>query len=172
MWSHASRATCPTSRMASMFRPSGLFPSMFFLITYCVFILLMVFFRCCGCGGDEMDRISLQAWSMSCPGKLGKFNVRNKTNSYRGKGAREWDILMLPCMCLLVVISPFGDNWSLWAIWLQGMLWMGKMKRLSRCVGKCWLWGWGQMILLSWRCFWFVQTSRLMIRVSKFISSP
>ena len=44
MRSHASRTTYPTSRMVAMFIPSGLFPSMFFLITYCVFILFMVFF--------------------------------------------------------------------------------------------------------------------------------
>ena len=48
-----------TSKMAAMFRPSGLFPSMFFLITYCVFILFMFFLY--GCGGDEMDQICLQA---------------------------------------------------------------------------------------------------------------
>ena len=68
----------------------------------------MVFFGCCGCGGDEMDWISLQAWSTSCLGKLGKFNVRNKTNSYRGKERRKWEILMLPCMCFLAFISPLG----------------------------------------------------------------
>ena len=34
--------------------------SVFFLIIYCVFLLFMFYFRCCGCCGDEMAQIYLQ----------------------------------------------------------------------------------------------------------------